>query len=103
VNWKPPADKDVAVKAWMKAKGLKVDETDCDGRQGVYFWIHFPKRGRPLILGISREAIDDTPLFVVQELLNRLNVATELKARAGAARVLVRRNDAFVLEDFARE
>lgn len=100
---KPPTDKDVAVKAWMKAKDLKVDETEWDARKQIYLWIHYPTPGTPVVLGISREVITDMPAFAIQELLDRLNVAAELKARPGTARVLVRRNDEFMLQDFVRE
>lgn len=42
------------------------------------------------MLGISREVLEETPLFPIQELLDLLNVAGELKARPGRALVLVR-------------
>jgi hypothetical protein len=54
-------------------------------------------------LGISRKALADIPAFAIQEILARLNAAAELKARPGGARVIVRRNDEFVLEEFVRE
>jgi hypothetical protein len=64
----------------------------------------YPKgHGRPLILGISREVLTDTPLSLIHELLDRQNVAAELKARPGTALVLVRRNDTFLLEEFVRD
>ena len=102
MNWKLPADKDVAVKAWMKAKGWKVEESEDVPQQQVYLWIHAPARGGPIVLGMSREVLTDTPLFAIQELLDRLEVAAELKALPRRARVLVRRKDSFVLEDFVR-
>jgi hypothetical protein len=91
---KPPDDKAAAVRAWMKAKGLKVDDTDWDRLTQTYIWIHYPKGyGRPLVLGIARDVLTDTPLFILHELLDRHSVAAELKARPGTALVLVRRGD----------
>ncbi len=55
------------------------------------------------MLGISQQVLTDTPLFAIQELLDRLNVAAELKVPPWRALVLVRRDDSFVLEPFVRE
>jgi hypothetical protein len=50
----------------------------------------------------GREFLTNTPLFAIQELLDRLDVAAELKALPRRAVVLVRRDDTFVLEGFVR-
>jgi hypothetical protein len=63
----------------MKARGWKVDDYEWDSRKQVYLWIHYPTRGTPLVLGMSREVLSNIPLFAIQELLDRPNVAAALK------------------------
>lgn len=100
---KPPAEKDTAVKAWMKARGWKVKDCEWEPRKQVYLWISYPGRSGSVVLGMSRAVLEDTPLFAIQELLDRLNVAAELRALPRRALVLARGGDGFVLEEFTRE
>lgn len=102
MDWKAPAEKDAAVRAWMRSKGWVVDSYESDGRKQVHLWIHHRARGSPVVLGVSWEVLSDTPAFAIQELFHRLHLAAELRARPRVARVLVRRNDSYMLDEFVR-
>ena len=101
MRWRPPAETDATVRVWMRGKGWKVEGTEWDARKETYVWISYPGRTGPIVLGMSRDVIDQLPAFAIQEVLERQNASAELRSRPGVARVLVRRADGYVLEELS--
>jgi hypothetical protein len=64
MTWKPRAEKDVAVKAWMKARGGKVDDYENNARKPRLAWL---LAGLSLPSGADRDRTGDPCLQAARE------------------------------------
>ena len=91
------------VRKWMSHHGWGVHRTEFNHERQIYAWWHEVGVGRDIVLRISRTALEDFPAFALWEILDRLNVAAELKARPDACLVMVKRGVRALLEELPRQ
>jgi hypothetical protein len=103
MTWHPTDDTDYMIRKWMGHRGWHVHGTDFNHEQQVYSWRHQPGAGSTIVLRITRTVLEDFPPFALWELLDRLHVAAELKARPEAYLVMVKRGMRALLEEYPEE
>ena len=86
-TWKPSPPIDRRVRAWMEAKGFKVNSTRYYADDEVYAWRHQQPAGSPT-LWVSRPAFEDHAPEALVGALERLGVANRMR-EAPMARFLV--------------
>ena len=98
MSWQPTDDIDGEIRRWMKAKGWEVNRRPEYDRE-IYTWRH-KAPGRPShTLRISQKVLEDYPPFAVLEHLDRLNVATAIRARPYARYVMLQNGSRVTLEE----
>lgn len=99
MNWKPAEDIDRDIRGWMRTKGWAIGGAEYDHERKIYSWEH-KAAGRPtIILRISRQVLESYPGFAVLEFLDRLNVATTIRARPEARYVMVQSGSRVTMEE----
>jgi hypothetical protein len=84
MTWKPTYHVDEQVRGWMRAKRSEVTATDYHFDQEIYSWRHHQPGGKSPTLRITRNVLEHNPAFVILYHLDRLNVASAIRAHSGS-------------------
>ncbi len=101
-EWKPPADFDASVRAWMTGHGWTANSTRDYFDEEVYAWRHDVSSGSSPTVWIARAVIEAHPATHVVEHLERLGVADRMRSNPKARFVVTQEAGQIVVKPWRR-
>ncbi len=102
-EWKPPADFDEKIRAWMLVQGWTANSTRDYFDEEVYAWRQDTSSGSSPTLWIARAVIDQHKASHVIRELDRLDVADRMRSNPKARFIVTQDAGQIVVRNWPRE
>ena len=101
-EWKPPAEFNERIRAWMAVHGWKANSTRDYFDEEVYAWREDTSTGSSPTLWIARAVIETYPAGQVIDQLDKLGVADRMRANPKTRFVVTQEEGSLVVKAWPR-